>query len=189
MKEAFSNIKTSLRLTGGVLLLSVITFILSVILILIFGVEAGSLISYNPFTNGFMHSSLPHISENMLNLLILFLADINTIYTLRKFYWSAVILSSIYLPLVLLGLAQPVIGISGMVYFLASRFIITNNNSIGLRLAGYIFYGFTILGEISQLGSDDGVAHLFHLLGAALGAVTVLPINKYIPNRLNKIIN
>jgi membrane associated rhomboid family serine protease len=189
MGEAFSNIKTSLKLTGGVLFLSVITFIISVILILIFGVEAGSLISYNPFTNGFMHSSLPHISENMLNLLILFLADINTIYTLRKFYWSAVILSSIYLPFVLLGLAQPVVGISGMVYFLASRFIITNKNRKALRWIGYILYGFAILGEISQLGKDDGVAHLFHLLGAALGAITVLPVNKYIPNKLNKIIN
>ena len=189
MKEAFSNTKVSLRLTCGVLLLSVSAFILSIIIILSLGVETGNFISYNPLINGFIHSSLPHISENMLNLFLLFLADINTVYTLRKFYWSAVILSSIYLPFVLLGLVQPVIGISGMVYFLASRFIITNKGKTGLRWTGYIFYGFIILGDISQLGNDDNVAHLFHLIGAALGAVTVLPINKYIPNKLNKIIN
>lgn len=185
-----SRFRSSLKITTGVLVLSIIAFIISAILILALGESSSGFIMYNPFVNGFMHSSFGHLGSNMLNVFLLCLADINAIYTLKRFYWTAVILSAVYLPLALLGIASPVVGISGVVYFLASRFFITNSATAAwIRWVGYILYGLVILGEISMLGNSDNVAHLFHLFGAALGAVTVLPINRCIPNKINKIIN
>jgi hypothetical protein len=190
MGEYSNRFRSSLKITAGVLVLSIIAFIISAILILVGGESSSGFIMYNPFVNGFMHSSFGHLGSNMLNVFLLCLADINAIYTLKRFYWTAVILSAVYLPLALLGIASPVVGISGVVYFLASRFFITNSATAAwIRWVGYILYGLVILGEISMLGNSDNVAHLFHLFGAALGAVTVLPINRYIPNKINKIIN
>jgi hypothetical protein len=189
MRESFSNIKSSLKITAGVLGLSTIAFVLSIIFVLVFGENSVKFLYYNPGINGFIHSSFSHLSENMLNVFLLCLADINIIYSLKRFYLITVVLSAVYLPLALLGLASPVVGISGMVYFLASRFFITNNAKPWLRWIGYILYSLALLGEISMLGNDDNVAHLFHLFGAAIGAISVSPLNKYIPNKLNQILN
>jgi hypothetical protein len=190
MKDSFKNLRASIKITAGVLVLSIIAFIISAILILVLGESSSGLIMYNPLVNGFMHSSFGHLGSNILNVFLLCLADINMIYSLRRFYWIAVILSAVYLPLAILGIASPVVGISGVVYFLASRFFITNSATAAwIRWVGYILYGLVILGEISMLGNDDNVAHLFHLFGAAVGAISVSPLNKHIPTKLNQILN
>lgn len=99
--------------------------------------------------------------------------DINQKYDFTKLFFITLIIALIYFPIAL-ALSIPAIGISGTLYFMLSRVCLSKKN-----IFLYIFFAIMIAPEIKSFADvSDGTAHMVHLIGAALGFIS-LKLEKY----------
>jgi hypothetical protein len=141
-------------------------FIISAII----GHSAFHFLTILPLSSPVIHSSFSHFFQNFLMLFFFLLPTVNIAYNANYLLKIAFLLSLLYLPFVLLGFSDPVIGLSGLGYFLMSRFVLSNQSFRKLVIA---FFVLIIIGELSLLGSSDDIAHGFHLFSAGCGVLTV----------------
>lgn len=181
-----NRIKFSTKVTLQVLLLSLGAFVVFAIFLAIFGENAQRIVFLNPLINGFMHSGFEHILYNLLLVFLFLLADINRPYDINKIFWLTFLLSCAYLPIALLNITEPAIGVSGTCYFLMSRFFFSREK---YKVFSYIIFGLLIAAEVSAIANNDGVAHGVHLSGVLLGFLSLNP-NKYkiLPDVVKRVI-
>lgn len=148
-------------------------FILCVIAKVIFGDSSDSLMNYNPIVNGFIHGDISHLAMNLGLMFVFLIPDINQKYNFTKIFFVTLIISIAYFPIALL-VGIPAVGISGTLYFMLSRACLNKRN-----ILLYIFFGIMIIPElVSFYNVSDGTAHMVHLIGAALGFLS-LKTEKY----------
>jgi len=149
------------------------SFILCVIAKMIFGDASDSLMYYNPLVNGFIHGDISHLLMNLGLMFIFLIPEINQRYDFAKIFFITLIISIAYFPIALL-VGAPAIGISGTMYFMLSRAFLSRKN-----IFLYIFFAIMIAPEIIGFSNtSDGTAHMVHLIGAALGFIS-LKAEKY----------
>ncbi len=119
-----------------------------------------------PISSPFIHASVGHFVQNFVMLGVLIIPTVNRRYTAKQLVYLAIVLALAYMPFVLLGFSVPVIGLSGLGYFLLARFVFSNQY---LRKLVITCFALLIIGEISLLGSSDDIAHGFHLFSAGFG--------------------
>ena len=177
------NIK-ALKTTGLVTLACLAAFIIHGLQMLVLGDNAGNLSMSNPFISGFLHSNLNHFFTNIIILFLLLLPGINRDFDFNKILWVTTILSFLYLPITILGITQPAIGISGTWFFLSSRWFLSwnKNPTIGKT----IFWILLAAESYSLLLPSDGVAHIMHIFGSILGYISLdrSKIYRFFPPKL-----
>lgn len=161
----------ALRTLGLIVLACFASFMIHCMQMAILGDDAGNLSMSNPFISGFLHSTINHFITNMVILFLLLLPEVNRDYDFHKILWVTTILSFLYLPITILGITQPAIGISGTWFFLSSRYFLTwkRNPTIGKTI-----FWILLTAEIFGLTlPSDGVAHFMHILGSVLGYLSL----------------
>lgn len=180
---------TSLAL-GGIFLVLIGVYALLGAFLMAIGVSAEGtsyVVGLMPFINGAFHAGFEHLFGNLLILFIFLIPEINSSYGLKKLFWTSAVLSTVYIPIFILGLSWPVVGSSGVFYFLMGRFIFSRQNTVS-QVFAYIFFSILILGDLVTMVSDDGVAHLFHVMCAGIGVLTVTRLKRWLPDGINKLI-
>jgi len=163
-----------------ILLAWVSIFVLCVIAKLIFGDASDNLMYYNPLFNGFIHGDFSHLGINLVMMFLFLIPSINQGYDFKQIFFITTAISVIYFPISLM-VGIPAVGISGTIYFMISRACL-NKRSIPL----YILFGIIILPEIRSFNiTSDGTAHAVHLIGAALGLISLkVDLYKFLPTRV-----
>ncbi len=129
-----------------------------------------SILFYNPFISAFVHSDMTHYIMNILMLFLCLIPSINRLYTYKKVLYTAIILNTLYFPLVIFQVTLPIIGLSMFTYFLMGRIAVTRKKHKWLFLA--IFF-LILIGEISQIKTETTIAHLSHVIGALVGIISI----------------
>jgi hypothetical protein len=173
------NIISAYKTTLLSILGCLISFIFLGIELAIFGENSSNLCMMNPLISGFLHNGISHFTLNILLLFLMLIPDINVNYGIKKIIVLSMIISIIYLPISLLNITRPAIGLSGTIYFLIVRWLLNWEK----KKAGIAFLGIFILGEILCMKDADNVAHGVHLIGVALGFLSMQQdiFKKYIP--------
>lgn len=179
-KQIVNALKTSA-------ILSVICAISSLAYLLALVLNSGGLTSvffYNPFISAFVHSDMTHFSMNILMLFLCLIPGINQLFTFKMVVYTAIILNTLYFPLVLFQVTLPIIGLSVFTYFLMGRIAVTRKKYKWLALLIFILI---LIGEISQINTETTIAHLSHIIGALVGIVSIkFSSNTYIKKFLIK---
>ena len=160
------------------------SFVLCVIAKIFLGDASDNIMNYNPFVNGFIHGDLTHLGMNLLLMFAFLIPDINQKYSFRNLFFITLIISLIYFP-VSLAVGIPAVGISGTLYFMLSRACLNKKN-----IFLYIFFAIMIVPEVIGFSNfSDGTAHMVHVIGAALGFIS-LKSERYniLPNRVTEYI-
>jgi len=180
---------TSLILGGIFIVLIVAYAIFATVLMAIgFSSEAtGYAVGIMPFINGAIHADFGHLFGNLLFLFVFLIPEINQGYNLKKLFWVSFFLSTLYIPIFILGIAWPAIGSSGVFYFLIGRFIFSRQATVS-KVFAYGAFFLLIIGDITMIPTEDGIAHIFHVMSAAIGVLTVTKLNKIIPARIHNLI-
>lgn len=166
-----SSTSLSVKTTGMTILFCGAATFFIFIQVVIFGPKSSNLIMMNPLLSGYLHLSMTHFLLNMAILLVALLPEINRYYSPLKLFYITTIISLLYLPIEALGLTQVAIGISGTCYFLISRYLLSLKEKSSLGMLGIALLACI---EISGFfGSPDGAAHGVHLIGMALGFVSL----------------
>jgi len=155
-------------------------FALCVIAKVILGDASDSIMNYNPFVNGFIHGDMAHLGMNLLLMFAFLIPEINQKYNFSNLFFITLIISLIYFP-ISLAVGIPAVGISGTLYFMLSRVCLSKKN-----IFLYIFFAIMIAPElISFANVSDGTAHMVHIIGAALGFIS-LKAERYnfLPNKV-----
>jgi hypothetical protein len=177
-----NNLKFSAKTTGLVILLCLSSFVVLGIQIAIFGENSSHVLMLDPIISGFLHAGFVHFSLNMILLFLALLSTINQTYNIVKIFWVTFFLSVLYLPVSILGITEPAIGISGTCYFLMSRYFFSWQKK---PLVGKGIILFLALIELVNVGNtaEDKTAHVIHLLGVILGYLSLKTANleKYLP--------
>jgi hypothetical protein len=164
----FKKLKNPALIILFIFLAWVSVFILCVIAKVIFGDASDSLMNYNPLVNGFIHGDPSHLLMNLLLMFIFLIPGINQEYDFKKIFFITLIISVIYFP-VSLFIGIPAVGISGTLYFMLSRVCLNKKN-----ILLYILFAIMILPElVSFFNVSDGTAHMVHIIGAALGFLSL----------------
>lgn len=148
-----------LKLTG---IMVVINFICEVAFIFFDSNLVQKLFFWNPILCGFVHSSPSHFFYNIVVLFLLLLPKINYLLGLKKIIGYTILISLICFPFVLLKISLPFVGISGLYYFLLTRYLLSITK---YKLAIRILLGIFIFSELGLMGNDDTVSHLCHFVG------------------------
>jgi hypothetical protein len=117
----------------------------------------------NPFISAFIHVDFTHILINFLILGFALAQGINRSLGFRKFYNISFILSLLYFPFSCFNILPPCIGLSGVAYYLLTRYLWTRHY-VWKGVAAILF-----LGEISQISPSSDTAHLMHVFGMLMG--------------------
>lgn len=176
LSSTLIHLKLQLRKIGVLSLLCIVVNCLFFISSLLLGELGFQAITTLPVTSPFIHASITHFVENVLMLLVLMLAQVNSHFTVKELVSLSIGLALLYLPFVLLGFSVSVIGLSGLGYFLLTRFILANTF---FRKTLLVLFALLILGELTLLGSPDDIAHGFHLFAVVCGSVNFL-YNKFL---------
>ncbi len=56
------------------------------------------------------------------------------------------------------------------------------------KIFAYGFFFILMMGDLGMMASDDGVAHLFHIMCAVIGVITVTRLQNKIPEGIHKLI-
>jgi hypothetical protein len=129
------------------------------------------LLMLNPFISGFLHNGVSHFLINLLLFAGSMACTINSAYSIRYLYWLTVFISLLYLPISILGLTLPAIGISGLCYYLMVRALLTWNTRFNI---GRIIFWILAISEVYGLMVlKDDVAHGVHLIGIGLGVYSL----------------
>jgi hypothetical protein len=189
MNQIKKALITSLML-GGIFIVLIGVYFIFVTLLMAVGISAesaGYVVGMLPFINGAFHADLGHLSGNLLMLFIFLIPEVNQGYDLKKLFWTSAVLSTLYIPIFILGIAWPVIGSSGVFYFLIGRFMFSRKNIVS-KIFAYGFFFILMMGDLGMMTSDDGVAHLFHIMCAVIGVITVTRLQNKIPEGIHKLI-
>ena len=166
-----SSASLSAKTTGITILLCGAATFFIFIQVVIFGSNSSNLIMMNPLLSGYLHLSMSHFLLNMGILLVALLPNINKNYSPLKIFYITTIISLLYLPIEALGLTQVAIGISGTCYFLISRCLLGLKERRALGVLGIGLLAFIEIGGF--FGSPSGAAHGVHLIGMALGFISL----------------
>jgi hypothetical protein len=140
----------------------------------LYNISHNPLIAYNPLINGFVHRDTTHFAYNLLLLFFVFLHQINSRYGLKHLILLTALISSLYFPFVILGFSANAIGLSGCCSFLMTRAMLSSGTLC--RILWLLIF----VSELLQLGFSDTSAHGIHLIGLALGWLSLRhekPIN------------
>ena len=162
--------KSNIRGVAQTIGITISICIAATILMVISG--GGPLVIMNPFIKGYLHLGLEHFSTNVIILFLVLLSPANRSYNFKKIYIVTVAISLIYLPFEILGFSETSLGLSGTCYFLLSRYFFSWKERS--RLGVFII---TIL-ALLELGASvntsiDKTAHFVHVLGIALGYLSI----------------
>ncbi len=176
---------TSLML-GGIFLVLIFLYSLIGVILMDLGVSSDTtsyIVGMMPFINGAFHADLGHLFGNLLILFLFLIPEINQGYDLKKLFWLSCVLSTLYIPIFVLGISLPMVGSSGVFMFLIGRFFFSRKWKIfPIILSVYVFF------EIMAIPADDGLAHIFHAMCTLIGIATVTRFKKWIPEEINKLI-
>jgi membrane associated rhomboid family serine protease len=125
-----------------------------------------------PFFSGFAHAGYGHVFSNLIVIFFCLLANINKFYTIEKIFWITTLLSTIFLIPVLIGITDPIIGISGTCFFLMTRFFLSVKRNIKIS---QFFIFMLIYIETIHAGNDDQISHSMHIAGFILGWISLHP--------------
>lgn len=175
MENYFQLFKDQIRKIAFILLFVMCVYLIFFLFAGIIGESSFHFFTVFPLFTPFIHTSLSHFSENLIMLFILSLPPINRLYSTRQLILVAIAISVIYLPFVLFNISDPVVGLSGLGYFLLTRFVFSNHFYSRFFI---VFFSLVIIGEFFVIGSADDVAHGFHLFAAGCGFVS--QSNKFI---------
>jgi hypothetical protein len=168
LSSTLIHVKHQLRKIGALSLLCLAVNCLFFISSMLFGELGFQALTTLPATSPFIHASMTHFVENVIMLLVLMLPQVNSHFTIKELVLLAIGLALLYLPFVLLGFSVSVIGLSGLGYFLLTRFILANTF---FRKTLLVLFTLLLLGELTLLGSADDVAHGFHLFAVLSGGI------------------
>jgi membrane associated rhomboid family serine protease len=174
MKE---NLKRSAIETLKIIGVCVLAYPVGLILMLILGGNADLAISL-PFISGFIHQSLYHFLFNIVGIFLLLLYKGNK-YDLKQMVLITIIIQCITLLLTYTIGIQVSIGISGLVYFMLTRFLM-DFKKILIPLLVII-----AIGELTTLNDPDGVSHWGHLIGIFFGIISL----GYFSTAIRKLLN
>jgi len=177
MKE---NLKRSAIETLKVLGVCVLAYPLGLIMMLILGGNADLAISL-PFISGFIHQSLDHFLFNIIAIFLLLIHRGNK-YDIKQMVLITIVVQTFTFILTFFGV-QISIGISGLVYFLLTRLLLSNKFLIPIL-------AIILIGEVVTLNDPDGISHGGHLIGMFLGFVSInTVIRKYLDrnHRMNQL--
>jgi hypothetical protein len=113
-------------------------------------------------------------------MFVFLIPEINQRYSFKQIFFITIIISALYFPISLV-VGIPAVGVSGTLYFMISR-VCLNKRSIPM----YILFGILIFPELKNFANTiDGEAHFVHLIGAALGFLS-LKVERYsfLPTRV-----
>lgn len=174
MKE---NLKISSIETLKIIGVCILAYPVGLITMLILGGNADLAISL-PFISGFIHQSLAHFGFNILAIFILLLYKGNK-YDLKQMILITIAIQSITFILSYTIGIQTSIGISGLVYFMLTRFLLSYHK---ILIPILIIIG---LGELVTLNDPDGISHWGHLIGIIFGIISLGYINTVIRKLLD----
>jgi len=165
-----SKIKIASRTITQILFGCIAAFIISVIMYMIWEDYTEKIFILEPVLSGFLHTDFWHLSGNIFILFLLLLPDINENYRFKNIFLITLIISLAYLPFTFLGIAEEAVGLSGTVYFLMTRWLLSwSYFKIGILLLMII-----CLGELVLLNDKDQIAHGVHLLGIGMAFLSVI---------------
>jgi hypothetical protein len=129
------SITPALKTTGLATAGCVAAFIIFAIQLGIFGESSSSILLMDPIISGFVHAGISHFLFNIVLLFLLLIPVVNSGYDIKKIFWITFFLSVAYLPISILGLTEPAVGLSGTVYFLMVRWFFTWEKKPGTELS------------------------------------------------------
>lgn len=173
----YNQIKFSIITTLQVTLMCFSSYILYIIIDIILGDEFAYYFAINPFMSGLLHANSDHLIWNMLGIFISLNMYGNRFYTFEKIFWITTLLSTIYLPVALIFPDLTTIGISGTCYFLLTRGMFFRGHAPikRTRIPAYFLISLIIISELIKIGENDHISHTVHLLGCALGIISLYP--------------
>jgi membrane associated rhomboid family serine protease len=178
MKE---NLKRSSIDTLKILGVCVLAYPIGLIMMLILGGNADLAISL-PFISGFIHQSLDHFLFNIIAIFLLLIHRGNK-YDIKQMVLITIVVQTFTFILTFFGV-QISIGISGLVYFLLTRLLLSNKFLIPIL-------AIILIGEVVTLNDPDGISHWGHLIGVCLGFVSInTVIRKHLDrnHRMNQLV-
>jgi len=176
-----NNLKFSAKTTGLVALFCIAAFIVLGIQMAIFGNDKANILMFNPFISGFLHAGIGHFGWNIAMVFLTLLSSVNSSYNIVKIFWVTFLLSLLYLPISILGVTLPAVGISGTCYFLLARYFFSWEKH---KKIGYGIILFLVFCEVITITDiSDKVAHGVHIMGAVLGYISLKTkyIEKFFP--------
>ena len=149
-----------------VAIILVVNVIFEILFIFFNPTVASAIFIWNPLVNSFIHSGLEHLFYNLIALFLLLLPKINHTLGLKNILGITTLIACMCFPFELLQISLPIVGISGMFYFLLTRFVLSLNK---FKIAFRIVFGIMIIGEISVMGNNDSTSHFCHMIGVLIG--------------------
>ena len=125
------------------------------------------LFAHNPLFNCFIHADFGHLFNNITLLMALLIVKENHNLTLSNLLVYAILVSVICTPFVVFGCTEQMIGISGLVYLLFTKLLL----SIRIKYVFKLVLFFLVIGEINAIGNNDQTSHLAHLIGIVIGCL------------------
>lgn len=163
MKNRIKDIAKTLGIIFVMCLVSEIVWIFS---------ERSPFIEMNPFLKGYIHIGFEHFLTNMFILFLALLSPVNATYDFKRIYWITLTISLIYFPAELFGFSETALGLSGTCYFLLSRYFFSWKERS--RLGVFIIAILALLEIGAAINTpEDKTAHLVHVLGIALGYLSI----------------
>lgn len=128
-----------------------------------------SILFHNPFVSALVHADFTHLAYNMSMLFLCLIPVVHQEFEPKKIIRVATILSCMFYPLILFHVSLPVIGLSTFAYFLLARVVLSRKKYFWVYLALYLTM---LIGEATLIQSDDGTAHVAHIFGSIMGALS-----------------
>jgi hypothetical protein len=149
-------------------LLVIISFIVFGLFIALFGSQSVNFWLMVPFISGYLHTGIDHFAFNMLVVFLCMLSETNRDMDYKKIYWVTLFISILYLPIALLGITAPAIGISGTCYFMMTRYFLRWRR----KHWGTFLLLFLLICERLSTTTDQAIAYWVHYIGVILGVFT-----------------
>lgn len=125
---------------------------------------------YNPLLNGFIHSGFNHFFDNVILIFLLLLPKINYELGIKRIVYFTVIISIISFPFVLTGISDPIRGSSGLYFLLLTRYLVSRKK---YKIIYICILSLFVFKEIYNLGNEDNISHFIHLIGVAVGLLSM----------------
>ncbi len=170
----FTTLKIYFKLVALIL---GINLIFEILLVLFDPTTVSYFFIWNPFVSSFIHSNWSHLGYNLIALLLFLIPSINHSLGLKGLLFYATLIAFISLPFVVMQLTQPIVGISGLFYFLMTRFVFGLSK---YKTPVRIVFVLLIIGELILLGNNDNISHFCHLIGVGLATIVHLKSPKQI---------
>lgn len=168
MKNKLDFLIKSATTTFYLLLAVGVSFLILSILTLACGQSSINFLMFNPFTKGFIHADVEHLTYNLSIIFFLLLFPINRDYNFHKLYFITFVLCTFGIVLDLIA-DEPSVGISNTLCFLLARVCLSPR-----KWWGYLLFGLIIYPEIFHVVNfSDGISQHNHLIGALFGILSM----------------